>query len=87
MKLFDAYSQALDEDDDVLERDEFSNDPQIKQCVLDEIMNAMIEIRDAKAEGKSKIELVQPMFRCVAFWFIIGIRVGKILRDQELAGK
>jgi hypothetical protein len=41
----------------------------------------------SKTPNASKAELIKPIFSCVAFWFIIGVRTGKILRDQELAGK
>jgi hypothetical protein len=87
MKLFDAYSQAIDEENDPAERDELSSDIELKTLILDEIGVAMKEIRDKRADNPSATEIIKPLFSCVAFWFIIGTRVGKILRDAELAGK
>lgn len=90
MNLIDAYTQALNEDDDIPQRSEFSRDDQLKTYVVEEIIDAMKEIRTMlKDKPKdqlslpAKVELIQPMFNVVAFWFIHGIRVGQILRDAE----
>ena len=85
MKLIDAYVQAIEEDDDVKEREEFSSNSTIKNDVVEEIIEALTEIRDNKTSFRSTAEMVQPLFSCVAFWFVIGIRIGKILRDAEIA--
>jgi len=87
MKLLDAYAQAIEEDNDPLERDEFTNSAEMKEMVIEEIIEAMKETRDIKANNPTTAEMMKPMFGCVSLWFIIGIRVGKILRDAELASK
>lgn len=88
MKLIDAYSQALDEEDDIAEREELSSNKELKTMVIEEIGSAMEEtLARIKSGGSSKAEIFEPVFGCVAFFFLIGIRVGKILRDAELAGK
>lgn len=88
MKLLDAYNQAINEDADIPEWEEYTSESVIKQDVLDEILESMKEIRDLKASGNSSPkDMVHPMFKCVSFWFLIGIRVGKIMRDEELAGE
>jgi hypothetical protein len=87
MKLFDAYSQALDEEDDPVERAELTDNVEIKTLIIEEITTAMKETREVKNSANTAVELIKPLFSCVAFWFIIGIRVGKILRDAELASK
>ena len=84
MKLFEAYRQALDEEDDPLERAEFTNSVELKTLVVEELMTAMKEIRDNRISRKPPLDMIKPMFDCVAFFFIIGIRVGKILRDKEI---
>ena len=86
MKLFDAYCKALKEEDDISGRAEFSSDTELKTLVVEEIGTAMKEIRDSRNSGnQTMIDVIQPMFSCVSFWFLIGIRVGKILRDAEIA--
>lgn len=87
MTIFEAYSKALDEDDDIKERAEVSSNHDMKQCMVEEIVEAMTEIRDNKTPTRSTADMLAPLFKCVAFWFLIGIRVGKILRDEELAAK
>lgn len=87
MKLLKAYLQAVDEDDDPKERAEFSADEELKLFVAEEIVEAFKEITANKAKVVTGIESISPFFKCVTFWFIIGIRVGKILRDEELAAK
>lgn len=87
MRLLDAYTQALDEDDDPAEREEFTSSAELKIIVIEEIMSAIKEVSEAKTSLKSPADTVKPLFSCVAFFFIIGIRVGKILRDAELAGE
>jgi len=85
MKLIDAYNAALDEDSDPLEREEFSSSTEIKTLIIEEIAEAMKKIRHNAANNASPVDLIKPLFDCAAFYFIIGIRVGKILRDAELA--
>jgi len=87
MKLIDAYAQALDEEKDIAEREELDSDVDLKTRVLEEISLAMKEAREIVDSKGSKVEAIKPIFGCVAFWFLIGIRVGKILRDAELASK
>jgi hypothetical protein len=87
MKLFEAYAQAVLEDWDPKERTEISDSTELKTLIVEEIMEAMKEIRDHKGKKRTTVDLINPIFKCVAFWFIIGIRVGKILRDEELATK
>lgn len=87
MKLFDAYRQALNEDYDIKERAELSLDVILKNDMVEEISEAMKEIRDDKTPNRTVVDILTPLFKCVAFWFLIGIRVGKILRDAELAGE
>ncbi len=87
MKLIEAYYKALDEESDPKERAEVSSDVEIKACIVEEVVEAMKEIRNIKDPNRTPAQLLKPMFGCVAFWFIIGIRVGKILRDEELAAK
>jgi hypothetical protein len=87
MKLYEAYAQAVLEDWDPKERTELSDSTEIKTLIVEEIMEAMKEIRDHKGKKRTTVDLINPIFKCVAFWFIIGIRVGKILRDEELATK
>ena len=85
MKLYEAYAQAVLEDWGPKERAEVSDNTEIKTLIVEEIMEAMKEIRDHKGKKRTTVDLINPIFKCVAFWFIIGIRVGKILRDEELA--
>lgn len=87
MKLIDAYVQAIDEDDDPLEREEFTSSEEMKTLVVEEIAQALKETRDVTVKDHTAADLMKPLFGCVSFWFIIGIRVGKILRDAELAAK
>lgn len=87
MKLFEAYAQAVDESEDPKERTELSDSTEIKTLIIEEIMEAMKEIKDSKGVKRTAVDLINPIFKCVAFWFIIGIRVGKIMRDEELASK
>ncbi len=87
MKLYEAYAQAVDEVEDPKERAEVSDSTEIKTLIVEEIMEAMKEIRDHKGDKRTAVDLINPIFKCVAFWFIIGIRVGKILRDEELVSK
>ena len=87
MKLYEAYAQAVLEDWDPKERTELSDSTEIKTLIVEEIMGAMKEIKDSKGVKRTAVDLISPIFKCVAFWFIIGIRVGKILRDEELATK
>ncbi len=84
MTIYDAYAQAIDEEDDPAERELFSTDSQLKTLVIEEILESMKEIRNNKSPNRTAVELVKPLFNCVAFWFIIGIRVGKILQAAEL---
>jgi hypothetical protein len=86
MKLFAAYCKALKEEDDISERAEFSSNTELKTLVVEEIGTAMKEILDSRRGGnQTMVDVIQPMFACVSFWFLIGIRVGKILRDAEIA--
>ena len=87
MKLLEAYAKVLDENEDPKERTELSDSTEIKTLIVEEIMEAMKEIRDHKGDKRTAVDLISPIFKCVAFWFIMGIRVGKILRDEELATK
>ncbi len=86
MKLFEAYTQAIDEEDDPLESDELSSSAELKTLMIKEIDTAFKEMRENAKQNCDRIGMVKPIFGCVAFWFIIGIRVGKILRDAEIAG-
>jgi hypothetical protein len=87
MKLLEAYAKVLDENEDPKERTELSDSTEIKTLIVEEIMEAMKEIKNHKADKRTAVDLINPIFKCVAFWFIMGIRVGKILRDEELATK
>jgi hypothetical protein len=87
MKLYEAYAQAVLEEDDPKERAEVSGSTELKTLIVEEIMEAMKEIRNHKGDKRTAVDLINPIFKCVAFWFIIGIRVGKILRDEELDSK
>ena len=86
MTVFEAYQQAIEENDDPTEREQVSSGHEIKTLIAGEILGAMKEVRDAKAQGGTAIDTISPLFRCVAFWFVVGIRVGKILRDSEMRG-
>jgi hypothetical protein len=85
MKLIDAYTQAINEDEDYPEVNEFSTNVDLKTQVVEEITEALKQFLAAKEEGQLPVEMLKPIFACVSFWFIVGIRVGKILRDAELA--
>ncbi|CAM6006563.1 unnamed protein product [Sphagnum balticum] len=85
MTILEAYERALEEEDDPQERNEVSDNNNIKLCIVEEVIEAMTEIRNQKTEVRSSLSIIEPMFKLVAFWFIIGIRVGKILRDHEMA--
>jgi len=84
MKLIDAYNRALDDENDPTERQEFSDSAELKTIVIEEITEAMKEIRDNKTNETTIVGMVKPLFSCVSFFFLIGIRVGKILRDAEI---
>ena len=64
---------------------EFSTNVDLKTQVVEEITEALKQFLAAKEEGQLPVETLKPIFACVSFWFIVGIRVGKILRDAELA--
>ncbi len=85
MKLFEAYVQAIEEEDDPLERAELSDSMELKTLIVEEIDKAFKDMRENKEQNLGRLQLIQPIFGCVAFWFVIGIRVGKILRDAEIA--
>lgn len=87
MKLFDAYTKALAEDEDIAERAEFSSNTELKTMVIEEIAEAMKEARSGITPTSSKVDIIKPLFSCISFWFLIGVRTGKILRDAELASK
>lgn len=87
MKLFEAYEQALDEEDDIAEREEFSSNYEMKDAVIKEVYFAMEDLKSAKNDNGSPSDIVKPFFNSMSFFFLIGIRVGKILKDAELAGK
>jgi hypothetical protein len=87
MKLFDAYQTALAEDSDPAEREELSASTELKTLMMDEVHIAMKKTRENIDKKLDVAELIKPLFGCMAFHLLIGIRVGKILRDAELAGE
>ena len=87
MKLCDAYRQACDEDDDPSERSEFSADLELKTIMAEEMIEAFKEIKSNKSSTRTGAEAIAPIFKVCAFFFIIGIRTGKILRNAEIEGR
>lgn len=89
MKISEAYSLAFDEaskeklDESLLD---FLSDKEMKTKVY-EFMVFTASKMDMSVADESDFERVSPIYDCAVFWLDMGIRVGKILRDAELAAK